>query len=34
MTNFLNLPSWEVAVKQSAHDYRVEATYSPRVGVG
>jgi transposase len=30
MTNFLNLPNWEVAsVKQSAHDYRVEATYTP-----
>lgn len=28
--NFLNLPSWEVvSVKESKHDYRVEATYSP-----
>jgi transposase len=27
--NFLNLPKWEVAsVKESANDYRVEATYS------
>lgn len=30
MTNFLNLPNWEVvSVKQSAHDYRVDATYTP-----
>lgn len=29
-TNFLNLPNWEVAsVKESKHDYRVNATYTP-----
>lgn len=29
MTNFLNMPNWEVSsVKQNAHDYRVNATYS------
>lgn len=29
-TNFLDLPDWEVdSVKQNAHDYRVEAHYTP-----